>query len=208
MNETLDVLVVPSHPGVADPSVAVLEKAGHRVHRCQDEGRPAFPCKGVTDPSACPLDGKIDLALAVRRGNNPWPTALESGLSCAIRAGVPIVEDGAAEGDPFDPWVLRRVDGQDVATACSDALSTSREPLLADIAHRITGLLAAEAIDPSQITFEIDRSGPSLDLHVTIPVPATRRLEQSIAVRVLDAIRASGRTYGNVDVHVHAAATT
>ena len=39
--------------------------------------------------------------------------AAEDGVRCAIRAGVPIVEDGSDFYDPFDPWVARRVGPHD-----------------------------------------------------------------------------------------------
>ena len=52
MSERLDVLVVESHPGVADDAAAGLAASGHRVHRCHYAGFDAFPCVGVADPGA------------------------------------------------------------------------------------------------------------------------------------------------------------
>src|SRR3546814_9180958 len=58
-----------------------------------EPGEPAFPCKGLVDPSSCPLEGHIDVALLVRPRIAPRPTAVEDGVTCALRAGVPLVED-------------------------------------------------------------------------------------------------------------------
>jgi hypothetical protein len=49
----------------------------------------------------------------------------------------------------------------------------------------------------------IEETGHRLDVHLDLPTAVTRGMEQALAVRVLDAVRSSGRTFGNVDVHVH-----
>ena len=119
MTKTIDVLVVESHPHAADRAAAALERAGHRVHRCHDEESRGFPCRGVVDRSACPLSSPIDVALVVRRRINPRPTRLEDGVSCAIRADIPIVEEGSEILDPFTPWITQRLGpGSDVVSAC------------------------------------------------------------------------------------------
>jgi hypothetical protein len=103
MTKPLDVLVIESHPGAAAEAVQALEAAGHHVHRCYDDHSHGFPCLGVIDPAECPLARRTDVALLVRRRVAPGPTALEQGATCAIRAGVPLVEAGPEPLVPSSP---------------------------------------------------------------------------------------------------------
>src|SRR3546814_11583513 len=104
----MDVLLIQSRPGAARAAAESLEAAGHRVHLCHEPGEPAFPCKGLVDPSSCPLEGHIDVALLVRPRIAPRTTAVEDGVTCALRAGVPLVEQGSQVLAPYAPWVTLR----------------------------------------------------------------------------------------------------
>jgi len=200
----MDVLVVESHPHAADLAVDALEEVGNRVHRCYDEDSRGFPCRGVVELASCPLTGSIDVALVVRLRINPRPTRLEDGVRCAIRAGIPIVEDGTEVLDPYAPWISERLPhGADVVQACQLATSGALEPLSSSIHERIAALLTSGAIDRDRVQCRIEETGHRLDVHLDLPTAVTRGMEQALAVRVLDAVRSSGRTFGNVDVHVH-----
>ncbi|MFL6204426.1 MAG: hypothetical protein ACJ739_03675 [Acidimicrobiales bacterium] len=204
MTKTLDVLVVGSDPSATEEAERNLAQHGHRVHRCHEPGEDPFPCAGMVDPDACPLDQAIDVALLVRRGVHPRPTATEDGVRCAIRAGVPIVEDGSDFYDPFDPWVARRVGPHDdLIAACEAAADRRFDELRTLIRHRIVRLAAAAGTSANEVTSRIEPTGHDLqvDLYVTVPLDA--RMRQAMGVRVLDAVHASGRTYGQVDVNVH-----
>jgi hypothetical protein len=204
MTEMLDVLVVESHPGVGAAAVKRLEAAGHRVHRCYDDRDRGFPCRGLATPSACPIEGHVDVALAMRTGFAPAPTHFEEGVPCAIRAGIPIVEHGSDARDPFSPWVsMHLVPGDDVVSACTEAVEQSFDPLRQLVASRIAKLLVAASIDPDEVSSRFDVTGSAVDVHLDLPTVVSRAIEQALAVRVLDAVRASGRTYSRVDVHVH-----
>lgn len=204
MRQQLDVLLVQSNRGAADDAVAALAAAGHRVHQCYDDDARGFPCRGVVESSACPLDGPIDVVLSVRRRLNPWPTGLEGGVVCAIRAGLPVVEQGADETGPFTPWVTQRITPHDdVVGACVAAVATVEQGLAAEIRLRIARVVVATDIDPSTVTCWTEGDSTGLDVHVGVPGRLPRGVEQAIAVRTLDAVRSSGRTYGRVDVHVH-----
>ena len=127
MTKTLDVLLVGSDPIWLEEAERSLADHGHRVHRCHEPGDAPFPCVGLTDPAACPLDHAIDVTLLVRRGVHPRPMPAEDGVRCAIRAGVPIVEDGSDFYDPFDPWVARRVGPHDDLVA--ECVAAADRPL-------------------------------------------------------------------------------
>ena len=198
MTTPLDVMVLESSPGGAMGAVAELVAAGHRVHRCHEPGDRGFPCKGITEPDACPLVVRPDVALLVRRRVAPRPTPLEDGVTCAIRAGVPVVEDGPAILDPFDPWLAGRVTG-DVVSACEDAARPEGDVLRSEIRARIGRLLAGAGVPGDAVAIAIEAEWPRLRVQLRGPAvePALRR---ALAVRVLDAVRGGGRTYGSVDV--------
>ena len=94
MTSPLDILVIESHPGAAVQAARQLEAAGHHVGRCHDSDCRGFPCRGVFDPQERPLSAVPDVALLLRSRVDPRPTPLEHGVSCAIRAGFPLVEGG------------------------------------------------------------------------------------------------------------------
>lgn len=98
----LDVLLLSTGPDRLAEIVADLEAAGHTVVRCHaDDAAGAFPCVGLAGPG-CPLErGGVDVALDVRTGAWPQPTAWESGAACARRHGVPLVVAGFTADQPF-----------------------------------------------------------------------------------------------------------
>lgn len=204
MRKQLDVLVVQANRGAADGAAAAVAAAGHRVHQCYDHDSSGFPCRGVIAPTDCPLDGPIDVALSVRGPLNPWPTGLEGGVVCAIRAGLPLVEQSAGEPGPFTRWVTRLITPQDdVVEACVSAAATVEQGLAAEIRLRIARVLLATDVDPTAVTCWTEGDSTGLDVHVDVPGRLSHGVEQAVAVRALDALRSSGRTYGHVDVHVH-----
>lgn len=203
MREPLDILVMEAQPHTADDAVDALEAAGHRIHRCHDEDSTGFPCRGAVDRTACPVDLDLDVALLARRGVRAQATPLEAGATCAIRADVPIVELGTDLLDPFAPWISRRIArAEDAPSACADVASHTRDPLRQAIQGRIAALLGASGVDPEAVECTISGNASSLDIHLDLPVPVGMRVEHAIAVRVLDAVRSSGRTYGRIDVSV------
>lgn len=197
MAQPLDVLLIEG-PTPSSAAADALAASGHRVHRCYGPDDPSFPCVAVTEPAACPIDRGVDVALLVRHRVNPRPTPLEGAVTCAIRAGVPIVEDGPAILDPFEPWLTARVDGS-VSRACDEAAAARFEPLRHDVAGRMAALLHAASIDPGSVDCSVDAGRTKLHLRLRGPsVP--RRLEQALAVRALDAVRAFGPNYDKVNV--------
>jgi hypothetical protein len=202
MTRHLDVLVLESERGAARKAEAALTAAGHRVHRCHEVGDRGFPCLGLTEPAGCPLDRSIDVALVVRSHVDPKPTPLEDGVSCAIRAGVPLVEDGPDLYDPYGSWLADRVDEQGVVAAVHRAAAGVDDPLRTAILDRCALLLQAHAIPQEAVACSFEPDGGSLRVELAVDAPVDRQLSQAMAVRVLDAVRSTGRTYGHVDVRV------
>jgi hypothetical protein len=207
MTEALTVLLIESRRGAAASAVRALEAAGHRIHRCHDEDSSGFPCRGVIDPADCPLAAHADIALLVRDHVAPRPTALEQGATCAIRAGVPLVEAGPAALDPYEPWLAARVDSAaDLVATCETAGDASLGALRREILRLCAPTLFAAGIRTRQAGCRIQHEATALRVQFTLPIPVSAAVKQALAVRVLDAVRSAGRTYGPAKVSVHAPA--
>jgi hypothetical protein len=126
------------------------------------------------------------------------PGAREAGVSCALRKQVPVVEDGPDLLDPYQPWLTSRV-SDDVVTTCEAAAVEGFAVLHGDILRRIHPLSEAAGLDSAAFSCRFEPDGPRLRIVVCGP-SVGRSIEQALAVRVLDAVRASGRTFGQVDV--------
>jgi hypothetical protein len=199
MSEPLDVLVIESHSGAAAPAIAALQAAGHRTMSCYADGDRAFPCVGITEPALCPIDRGADVALLVRRRITPRPTSLEAGVPCAIRAELPIVEYGPDILDPFEPWIAQRTTAEGVVAACEQAHRELFDPLRDDITTRLGPVAGTDGFDPQDLECEIRTHGDALRVGVSGP-ELSRARKQAIGVRVLDAVRDTGRRYDKVDV--------
>ncbi len=194
----LDVLILESRHGAAKHHAEALRDAGHRVHLCHDEGSFDFPCRAISDGERCPIDAGIDVALVVRRGVNPRPTPSEQGVSCAIRAGVPLIEDGPTVLDPYEPFLTLRVTG-DVAASAERAVELSDEELQEALRSGVAPTLARAGVDPTQFGCSFERDATHLRVELSIP-DAAHDVEQALAVRVIDLLRDERQTYQQIDV--------
>jgi hypothetical protein len=199
----LDVLVLESTPGAGRQEVDALVAAGHRVHTCHDPAEPGFPCRALADGGTCPLDEGVDVGLLVRRGVAPRPTEHEQGVGCLLRARIPLVEQGSEILDPYRRFLSGRVHG-DVPSAVESAADHADDPLRAAIADRIDRLMGVAGHRSGDVRITFLRSGADLRIRMSGPaIPEATR--QAVGVRVLDAVRSVGRTYGRVDVEYSAA---
>lgn len=203
MTRLLDVLVLENRRNGARIAAEKLEAAGFRVHRCREPDDPAFPCRGVVNPSDCPLEGPIDVALVVRQHIHPSPSSLEHGVACAIRAGVPVVEDGSSILDPFEPWITARVEHDPLTVTCHQAVEMAFQPIANDVLHRCRPLLDAAGIDPADVTCRLEMHWPKLQVHVEVPGAISAGIREALAVRALDAVRSDRRKFEQVNVQVH-----
>jgi hypothetical protein len=194
----LDVLILESRHGAAKHHVEALRDAGHRVHMCHDDGSFDFPCRAITEGEQCPIDQGIDVALVVRRGVNPRPTPSEQGVSCAIRAGVPLIEDGPTVLDPYEPFLTLRVTG-DVVASAEQAMALGDEELQEALRSGVTPTLARAGVDPTEFGCSFERDATHLRVELSIPAEA-HDVEQALAVRVLDLLRDQRQTYEQIDV--------
>ena len=97
-------LVVGPEDWAVEQSAATLRREGLAVLRCHEPGEPAFPCNALRPDRTCPLDIGFDVVVDVRGRPQSSVPAAELGVTCALRAGVPLVIGGMAAGSPFQPW--------------------------------------------------------------------------------------------------------
>src|ERR687897_2250511 len=115
----MDVLVLETHPGASDSAIDELTDRGHRVSRCHQRGRPAFPCRALEGREPCPLaDPGIDVAVTIRAHPGTRPALSEDGVACALRARVPLVVGGRVAFNPYEEWADEVVEDGDVVGAC------------------------------------------------------------------------------------------
>ena len=200
--EPLDVLVIESHDGTGQRHAAALATAGHRVRRCSSPGANAFPCAAIIDAGSCPVDHGVDVALLVRRNVALRPSDREQGVSCAIRAGVPVVEDGPAVLDPFEPYVTSRVTG-DLVESCEEAAVRGYDELRSTILERCALVLTAAGVSEDALDITFRRNGTRLLVEVC-GEQISKSLQDSLAVKVVAAITEGTRSFDGVDVSYRA----
>lgn len=149
-----------------------LRDAGYDVLRCQSAGRPAFPCVGLSG-GGCPLDaagGVVDVALDVRQHPWPHPTLRETGVTCALRSGVPVVVV-SDHPHPFERVGAFGVSTDtDVAEACEDAIADALEEVRAEIADEVGIVLGRHGCDVP-FAVAVERGGGRLQVRIVATAP-------------------------------------
>jgi hypothetical protein len=183
-----DVMLVESRPGAGDAASDALRAAGCRVHRCyaSDDEAAGFPCMALTDPDRCPLAMGAEVALVVRHRIAPRAGELEHGITCALRAGLPVVEHGSDLFDPYDRWITTRSDG-DVVDSCRRAVDAGQVRWRQALT-RLTDVDWSIELTPERA--HLVGHGPPLD-------PQQRN---RVAVRALDIVRDSPLARPRIDV--------
>jgi hypothetical protein len=197
----MNALVLESDPNAADATIQQLTKAGHRVFRCHEPGKPEFPCRALAGDGPCPLhDPGVDVAVTVRAHPDVRPTVREDGVACALRAHVPLVVAGHTMLNPYEEWADEVVDDGDVVAACERVVSTpsrdhsevARDALCEAVRRRAGSAGRADAV------VWRDRSGLRVQLEgVDDPDGSSRGL---IAADVVAALRAFDAQISKIDI--------
>lgn len=197
-------LLIESSPGVGAEAAAALSDAGHPVVRCHEQGQPTFPCGDLASPGSCPLHGPgaVDVVLSVRHPDDAEPTAAEAGVTCALRAGVPVVVLGDQEANPFAALTVPVADDDPVAAVVA-AYRAGKEVAAAPLRAEVLRLLgeAGASADEDAVEIDVERQGERYRIAVTVPadLPITN---ESIATHVHARFREAGLAAQTIDVAV------
>jgi hypothetical protein len=195
----MDVLVTESVAGAAQAAAQELEAAGHRVHRCHEEGAPVFPCAGLATDQ-CPLEsGTIDLVLAVRPRVRTQPAAGEDGVTCGLRRRVPVAVQGQTVMNPFEAFGAEAVEG-DLVTEC-ERIAGSRRPGHEAVAREtVVETLGTEGMPTTGADVSVRRIGDRLVVQVVVDAAVSQRERELIAVRVIGRLREYDPRVGGIDI--------
>jgi hypothetical protein len=201
------MLVVGTLPGAIEPAVTRLKDAGHTVARCHDSGAGSFPCLGLSEARACPLEGApVDVAVTVRNRDWPRPSPFEDGAICALRRRVPLVVAGITALQPFDRWSSRALDdGSDLVAACEETAAAplpGHSEVTRQAARPVLGATSCDA-DVEGIVWR--RQG-ALRAEMTLPAGCAD-LTSKLAARVTGALRQFDGFATAIDVAVAQAPT-
>lgn len=118
------MLVVGTDDWAIEQCGGSLQALGHTVLRCHEPGQPAFPCNALIPGRVCPLDAGLDVTVTVRARPLRAPTPMETGVTCTLHDGRPLVVAGMTTHNPFERWATRVVGkGSNVVTACEEAVA-------------------------------------------------------------------------------------
>lgn len=197
------VLVLEAEPGAADEPIATLEARGHEVVRCHEAGQAAFPCAGLHDAGACPLEGGgVDVALTVRRHARSVPTPHEDGVACALRMRVPLVVAGEAALNPYADLGAVEAGDRDLESVLAEAVRDARpgHSRVALDALRASLLANDQPVDGANARVWRARTGLHAVLEMADTVPT--KVRDMAAVRVTSALREYDRHAAQIDVSV------
>jgi hypothetical protein len=98
----LQVLAVGTDDWAIEQTAASIERAGHDVMRCHEPDEPSFPCNALRPGRRCPLDIGVDAVVTSRARPTDLPAAGETGVTCALHAGKPLIVTGISRNSPFN----------------------------------------------------------------------------------------------------------
>lgn len=198
----MKVLVVEAEPGAAQERIAQLTASGHEVVRCHVPGQPAFPCVGLTDVGACPLEhGGVDVALTVRRNARSVPTPHEDGAACAIRNRVPLVVAGETALNPYAALGAIEASG-DLEAVLAEAVRDARPDHSEVALGALIASLRANDEPTSSANARVWRARTGLHAVLEVPGSVPQRVRDMAAVRVTSALRAYDRFAAQIDVSI------
>lgn len=177
-------LLIGSVAGAEEPLVERLDAAGHDVVRCHHPDGPDFPCSALTE-DGCPLEGHcpVDVAITVHREGSPV-TARESGATCAVRAGIPLVVVSADDHHPFVAVADVSTGAEGVPRALDRAVAVAAEKRAAPLAAEARRLLEVEGIDAGEVRVDVTRDGDDARIVVWTERPVPDHVANAIATRV------------------------
>lgn len=200
------VLVLSSDDEPLDEVEAQLLAGGYELHRCVAAGAASFPCIGLGG-GACPLDepGGVDVAVDVRHHPWPNPTSREMGVTCAVRAGVPVAILGRSP-HPFTAWAnVTSTELHRVVEVCEDAVADGLEGPRAAVAEAVDAVLETHGLGGTPFAVHLERRLGRLHVRITADVPGT--VAAMAAARAAVAARRFDRSATSLEIDVATPAT-
>lgn len=198
----MDVLLLETDVDRGHDVAGHLAVAGHRVWRCHDHGAPAFPCRALTT-GTCPVeDPGVDVAVTVRRPYAVDPTPTEDGVSCALRARIPVVVATAGE-NPFGEYAAAVIADADVVDEC-ERLLAAPSPRHSAVASEALGRALARHAPPTASgppsAATVYRSAAGLRVELDGLAHLDGRTRGMVVTRVVAALRAFDQAAPTIDV--------
>jgi hypothetical protein len=203
------VLVVEGTPGASVHAVRELERAGHEVRSCHDEGHASFPCRGMVEGGRCPLEGEsVDVALLVRVAATHAPTAEEEGVRCALRRHVPVAIVGEVADVPYADWAtVIRPGADDIVGAAEAAAAAPLARHTSAARHTLRTVLAGNGLPTELAEAVVERHGNHLHVLLSPGVAMDPMVADTASVRTVGAVRAVDPYAGIIDVSVEQPST-
>jgi hypothetical protein len=200
---TLNVMVLENEPGAAAEAEMELRQAGHAVLTCHDAGTAPFPCRGVVQPSACPLHSHgVDVALVVRVGTRAQPTLGEDGARCAVMHQVPLVVAGTPLFDPFDEYAALTVERTDDLVGACEQVAGAPIEMLGQKASAVLEEIAGRRDDHVLPRAVVTRRAGQLKVRVEHGETMTKEMQARAAVRIAMALREIDPYANGIDISI------
>ena len=193
-------MLIESEPGAGTEELAQLVAAGHDVARCQEPQATGFSCRGLANPSQCPLEGAgVDLAVAVRTASAFEVGGDERGVTCALRSRVPVVIVSPG-GHPYGAAVTNS--GDDLVASC---VAVAASPTWGHAHAILASLRSMPGLPPgaaADIGVDAVRRRDGVAVIVVVPTTIDPSFEAQIANRAVTAARSYDRFSTKIDVAV------
>jgi hypothetical protein len=203
VSDALNVLVLESEQHTSRFAREELERAGHTVFGCHQDGRPAFPCNGLAEGHECPLRANVvDVALVVRSRPRSQPAPREDGVRCALQQHVPLVVAGSTLLNPYDEYATEVIDrGDHLVNAVERAARTPLRHHTERAARALREVLDRRDVSATPLVAVYRRKG-ALVVEVTAKGTGTldHETKSMAAVRITAAVRAFDPDAKGVDV--------
>jgi hypothetical protein len=182
------VLLTETEAGDGSGAAHALSAAGHDVVRCRAEGTATFPCAALRPDEHCPLEGTVDVVLAVRRGATA-PTLREDGVTCGLRHHLPLVVDDPENLNPFRDWTTVTIEDGDVVEACERAAAAALADLSRAASDEVRRALDLDRDDDPSVGAAVYRRGDRLLVDLSLPPGLTGEEAHRVGVRAAGAVR-------------------
>lgn len=126
---TRRILAVGTDDWAIEQSAATLTQAGHVVLRCHEPGEAPFPCNALRPGRSCPLDAGVDAVVTSRARPTDQPAIGETGVTCALHAGLPLIVTGISRRSPFNDLAAEVVGEQEDLAAVVQTASAGKRPV-------------------------------------------------------------------------------